>query len=52
MLNFLTWLMTLLFENLEEIKMFLNSDDYKNVRTFSVEYQVDFNGKLEKAINQ
>ena len=40
------------FENLEEIKMFLNSDDYKNVRTFSVEYQVDFNGKLEKAINQ
>ena len=40
------------FENLEEIKMFLNSEDYQNIRTFSVEYQVDFNGKLEKAINQ
>ncbi len=40
------------FESLEEIKDFLNSEDYQNIRTFSVEYQVDFNGKLEKAINQ
>ena len=40
------------FESLEEIKDFLNSEDYTNIRTFSVEYQVDFNGKLEKAINQ
>ena len=43
------------FENLEEIKMFLNSEDYQNIRTFSVEYQVNFNGKLEKvkkAVNQ
>jgi hypothetical protein len=39
------------FESLEEIKDFLNSEDYSNIRAFSVEYQVDFNGKLEKAIN-
>ena len=35
--------------------MFLNSEDYQNIRAFSVEYQVNFNGKLEKvkkAVNQ
>ncbi len=37
------------FENLEEAKMLLNSNDYELVREFSVEYQVDFNGKLEPA---
>ena len=41
-----------LFESFEEIKELLSSNDYQNIRTFSVEYQVDFNGKLEKAINQ
>ena len=37
------------FENLEEAKMLLNSNDYELVREFSVEYQVDFNGKLAPA---
>ena len=41
-----------LFESFEEMKELLSSNDYQNIRTFSVEYQVDFNGKLEKAINQ
>ena len=36
------------FEHLEEIKMLLTSEDYENVRAFSVEYQVDYNGKLEQ----
>ena len=36
------------FERLEEIKMLLTSEDYENVRAFSVEYQVDYNGKLEQ----
>ena len=36
------------FEKLEEIKALLNSDDYENVRLFSVEYQPDYNGNLEQ----
>ena len=40
------------FENLEEIKEFLNSEDYQAVRTFSVEYTTDYNGKLERVANQ
>ena len=36
------------FEKLEEIKHLLNSQDYQAVRSFSVEYQPDFNGNLEK----
>ena len=41
-----------LFESFEEIKELLSSNDYQNIRAFSVEYQADYNGKLEKAINQ
>ena len=50
-----------LFESFEEMKALLSgndgepsipSNDYQNIRTFSVEYQADFNGKLEKVINQ
>ena len=42
------------FEKLEEIKHSLNSQDYENVRLFSVEYRPDFNGNLEKVeqVNQ
>ena len=37
------------FEVHQEIKMLLSSEDYELVRAFSVEYQVDYNGKLEPA---
>ena len=36
------------FENLAELNSLLNSKDFENVRSFSVEYRPDFNGKLEK----
>ena len=36
------------FENLAELNNLLNSKDFENVRSFSVEYRPDFNGKLEK----
>ena len=31
--------------------MFLNGEDYQAVRTFSVEYTTDYNGKLERVAN-
>ena len=36
------------FENLAELNSLLNSKDFEMVRSFSVEYRPDFNGKLEK----
>ena len=36
------------FENLAELNSLLNSKDFEVVRSFSVEYRPDFNGKLEK----
>ena len=36
------------FEKLETIRYLLNSQDYIDVKTFSVEYQPDFNGNLER----
>ena len=36
------------FENLAELNSLLNSKDFEMVRSFSVEYSPDFNGKLEK----
>tara|TARA_R100000234_G_scaffold77627_1_gene48407 strand:- start:87 stop:896 length:810 start_codon:yes stop_codon:yes gene_type:complete len=37
-----------IFAKLENIKNFLNSKSYQNIRAFSVEYQQAFDGSLEK----
>ena len=36
------------FEVFAELSTLLNSEDFQSIRSFSVEYRPDFNGKLEK----